>query len=396
MTVRKTVSFDSEIFIKGGVYYYRGTPFGHRKRLEKSLGLKEGALQREVLRVKKETLESLERVGTSGGRNSFSVLSQRYVESRLSENLSESTRFEIRSIINSHFVPFFKAIKVEEFDQPLFTEYCLFKKKSNLNLVNHRKIMNHFLKWCVQNGYLKYRPELEIPKAAHRERREREVLTASEIKSILSINEPRTLLYLALYLFHGMRNMEILKLRWDEVDLEKRGLFINRMSNRRRKARAIPVNDFALELLKAIKSKSKSDWVFPSRKKGGKYPHINPVGGFRKPWKRALKAAKITRDITPHDLRSTFETFMHTRPDFTDTQREKMAGAKIDVQKDHYVKMQIDQLRGLEESVQVDGLEKVIAEKISDICGAKIGAKQSKSKMGNATSRGKKARKGKR
>jgi integrase len=385
---RVPVHFDDEIFLQDGeTYYYRGTPIGLKKRIERSLGVKKGAAQKDVLQAKKNLIESLGKSGTAGGKNSFNVLAKLYEADRIDEAkdpkiLSPRTLSETKLYVNKYFIPYFGTKRVNEMEQSDFTDYC--RKYRKLNLVNHRKVLNHFMgKWCVQNGYLKYKIEFEIPKFAHKKRRGREVLTPDEIRSILAINDDTTLLYIVLYLLHGMRNMEICKLRWVDVDWEKNGAYINPESNRRRKARAIPLNDFAMNLLTARKASSESDWVFPSRLKKGQKPYMDPTGGIRKRWQKALEAAGIARHITPHDLRATFETYMHTNKKFTDTQREKMAGAQIDVQKEHYVKMQIEQLRGLENSVKVDGLDKVLKTKIREIRGGNTGGKGSKKKAGS-------------
>ena len=172
-----------------------------------------------------------------------------------------------------------------------------------------------------------------------------------------------------MYLLMGMRNMEISKLRWDEIDLEKSALRINPKSNRTRKMRVIPINPFVLTILKQRKSFIRGDWVFPSRKPS-KLPHFSK-GSFRKGWARVLRIACINRNITPHDMRATFETHMHKNNSFTDTQREKMAGAAIDVQKNIYVNMSVDDLRGLESSVQISGLDSILQEKIGGKRGGK-------------------------
>lgn len=156
--------------------------------------------------------------------------------------------------------------------------------------------------------------------------------------------------------------MEICKVRWDEIDLETKALKINKFSNRRRKERVIPINGYVLSLLKEAFKTKKNDYVFPSAISTGLKQHIDPSGGIRKQWAVAIKNSGIKRHITPHDLRATFETFMHTNKNFTDTQREKMAGASIDVQKNICVTMDVEHLRGLEKSVVVSGFDKIIRE----------------------------------
>lgn len=399
---RERSHFDDEIFFIGESVYYRGTPPGAKKQREVALGLKKGALQKDILRRKDDVIKGLERVGSKTGKNSFDIISQDYIKDREKEaenpdHLSQKTLSETKQLMKDHLQKYFGSRRVEEIDQKSFNDYCELKSKKNLALPNHRKIMNHFFRWCVTEGYLKYRTELAIPKKGLHIKRQRIVLSDDEIKSLIQAYvdlisedelEIKHILYLVLYLFMGMRNMEICKLRWDEIDFEKRALKINKMNNRRRKERALPVNSYAIDLLKGWyardlftrsirealhgtpKQKAHAkvyfmraeEWVFPSRIVASKKPYTDPSGGFRHGWDKALKRAGLGHDLTPHDCRAMFETFMHTNPLFTDTQREKMAGASIDVQKKDYVTMNVDRIRGLEESVQIEGLPEMLRE----------------------------------
>jgi integrase len=384
MPKRMRSHFDDEIYLYGDTYYYRGNPPGLNRRVEHSLGLKNGTTQKEVIRAKKELLDALSRGGTSGGKRNFASIASLYVDDRELETknvknkrrLSEKTFKETKMVMSMHLIPFFGSKKVEQIDQSTFDDYCRYKSRKNLNLVNHRKVLSHFLKWCIRKNYLKYRLELEIPSYAQKDRRERVVLNDDEVRRLISHADGKILLYVSMYLFMGMRNMEICKLRWSEVNFDEKSIFVNPMNNRTRKMRAIPINPYVFKLLKDRKQSSQSDWVFPSAISNGKKPYMDPAGGIRKPWLSLLKSANLSKHLTPHDLRATFETYMHTNPEFTDTQREKMAGAKIDVQKDTYVKMQVEQLRGLENSVNITGLNAIFKGK----SGGKSGGRELKKK----------------
>lgn len=359
-----------DVILIGKTYYYRGTPYGTKKQIEKSLGIKEGAKKKDVLAARERFIESKQHVGSVYGKNSFALIAKKYLAHREEEakdpnHLSASSIYECRNLINNHLIPFFGNTRIEEVTQSQFSDYCKIKfEQNNMALPNHRKVINHFLKWCVQYEILKYRPELQIPKFAKKEKRQRRVLTESEIKNLIAACDGSILLYVSMYLLMGMRNMEICKLRWDEIDLKNAALQVNAKSNRTRKARAIPINPMVLNLLRQEKLNAKNDYVFPSKIKDGKYEHIHHGGGFRKSWMKAVERSGIKGNLTPHDLRATFETHMHINTSFTDSQREKMAGAQIDVQKKNYVSMTVDHLRGLESSVQVKGLDSILEKKI--------------------------------
>ncbi len=365
---RKKVDFDSDLIIRGSTYWYRATPLGQKGQIELSLKIKVGALKREVLAAKKELLDSLGLVGNTKGSTAFPVLSAKYIAFRKKEGLADKTLFEVENIMTRHLLPFFRRYRVEEINQPIFNDFC--ETKKDITVIPHRKVLNHFLKWCMQNGYVKYRMQVDVPKFAKKQKRQREILTPEEIRLLLTNLDAAALLYHSMYLLMGMRNSEIIKLKWEDVSFLKNSIRIDPANNKSRRGRVVPVNSTVKRLLEAFPKRSK--WVFPARFKD---THMDETNPFRSQWERALASAKITRHLTRHDLRATFETFMHKNQAFTDTQREKMAGAAINVQRNVYVTMSADDLRGLEESVQVDGLDAAIKFKV----GANTRAKRSKS-----------------
>jgi integrase len=374
--------FDDDIYIRNGIYWFRGNPAEGKPRIERSLKIREPATQKSVIRAKNELLEAEQNRGYVKGRTDFMYIAKKYIEERtleFNENLlSEKTLAESKKVMLDHF-RFFERTKVEEISQPLFTEYC--KAKRNITVHTHRKVMSHFLKWCVQSGHLKMRPEIQIPKFAKKPVRQREILSEDEVKLLFKHLRPDATLYHAMYLLMGMRNSEILKLKWENVNLETGALRVHKSTNKSKKPRVLPINAWVLALLKA--QPRKNEYVFPTRTPGGKKGHRDTTAAFRKPWAKALKDAGIVRHLTPQDMRATFEYWMHKNTAFTDTQREKMAGANIDVQKNIYVTMDVGALRGLENSVQIEGLDQIMHEKIPSKNGANVGAKSKKRGLAN-------------
>lgn len=387
--MRKPTRFDREIFIRGTTYWYRGTPVGTKRREEFSLGLRVGEVtQKEVLLEKKNRLESLEQRG-SKRESRYESVYPKYLAEREGEEPSFKTLFEIKSVLGLEYTarqkdsndnlvvfrgkylgPFLRGKKIHEIDQDLFDEYC--KLHTGITLHNHVKVLNAFLGWCARRKYKKFHVEIKLPKSAQKDRRQRKILSDEQIKELISRLDGRALVYHAMYLTLGIRNKEILRLKWEDVSFENRSIRIHFMSNKNKLPRVIPANSFVLRLLAALE-RHDSPWVFPSRTDKSKHRHT--TSSFRDEFRAALSSNIDESNFTQHDLRATFEKFMHINPAFTDTQREKMAGAKIDVQKNVYVTMLAEDLRGLEDSVQIEGLNELFNDKILEICGAKRGAK---------------------
>lgn len=100
----------------------------------------------------------------------------------------------------------------------------------------------------------------------------------------------------------GMRQGEILSLKWQDIDFEKRRCILHDTKNGER--RAVPIVGAALRELKVWSKvrKINTELVFP-----GKNPKT-PIF-IRKPWILAVKAAEI-EDFRFHDLRHTAASYL--------------------------------------------------------------------------------------
>lgn len=99
----------------------------------------------------------------------------------------------------------------------------------------------------------------------------------------------------------GMRRGELLGLEWGSVNLPGKLLTITAGNAKSRKARHLPLNTEALDVLTRWKKQAGKDarLVFPSPKTGGRMDNINSS------WEEICIDAKLT-DFRFHDLRHTF------------------------------------------------------------------------------------------
>lgn len=95
----------------------------------------------------------------------------------------------------------------------------------------------------------------------------------------------------------GMRKMEILTLRWEDVDLTKRVISVKKTKNH--DPRKVPMNEKLTAILESAKKVSKGEYVFSENGK--------PYGDVKTGWWTALEKAGI-KDFHFHDLRHTFGT----------------------------------------------------------------------------------------
>ncbi len=101
----------------------------------------------------------------------------------------------------------------------------------------------------------------------------------------------------------GMRQGELMNLRWEDIDLFSGRIILNHTKNGDR--RLVPVRGLALQLLLELKNKQKKDigLLFPS--------HENPQKpmDLRFPWEQALKMAHI-RGYKWHDNRHSCASYL--------------------------------------------------------------------------------------
>jgi len=104
-----------------------------------------------------------------------------------------------------------------------------------------------------------------------------------------------TIAAIRLLVFTGCRLGEILRLRWAEVDFERRCLHL---AESKTGARTVPLNAPALKVLAEL-ARGESPWVIQGRKPGA------PLVNLGKPWRRIREKADL-RDVRLHDMRHSY------------------------------------------------------------------------------------------
>lgn len=121
----------------------------------------------------------------------------------------------------------------------------------------------------------------------------------------------------------GLRQGELLKLKWENVDFEQAVLTIIGSTTKTGKTRHVPLNEEALFVLRAWKSqpgnKSLAGHVFPSIDGAP----MTEIGGS---WAWLLKRARISK-FRWHDLRHTFASKLVMAGENLNTVRELLGHA---------------------------------------------------------------------
>ena len=167
----------------------------------------------------------------------------------------------------------------------------------NRHLATLRSMFNLALKWQLFEGRNPAASPGMLPEQ-HRDR----FLTATETRALVKALDAEqcreAASALALLILTGARKQEVLRARWDHVDLD-RGVLTVPVSKSGR-PRHVPLSPAAVRVLEAQATRkiSGNPYVFPSRVVEGQ-----PLQGLRKPWEKAKKAAGLPMDLRIHDLR---------------------------------------------------------------------------------------------
>lgn len=108
----------------------------------------------------------------------------------------------------------------------------------------------------------------------------------------------------------GLRQANVLALRWQEVDLARRVMWVHADKAKGRKPIGIPLSEDAVDVLRG-QIGMHDDWVFPyvnKREKVGGKPRVGPMREIGNAFARACQRAGI-HDFTWHDLRHTWATW---------------------------------------------------------------------------------------
>ncbi len=191
------------------------------------------------------------------------------------------------------------AADVSSFRRRLMDEK-LSNSSVNRHLATVRNLFNLALRWQLYAGVNPASSPGMLPEQ-HRD----VYLTAQETQALVRAldEEPHREAAAALMLLvvTGARKNEVLKARWDYVDLDRRLLTVPKSKSG--KPRHIPLSPLAIRVLTMqMERRWEGDggYVFPGRKEG------QPLEDVRSAWTRAKKKAGLLPDLRVHDLRHSF------------------------------------------------------------------------------------------
>jgi integrase len=281
-------------------YYFKGQR--KRKKIGPSKKLAEQVLKDVQLKIAKG-----EYLGVYEEKKIiFEDFAKQYLEYSKANKAFYSYKRDITSI--KSLISFFAKNYLFEITQQMVEKYKAERLKEVEPATVNREVgcLRHMFNKAIDWGYLKKNPVLGVKKLKEPPGRIR-YLDSEEIKALFKAidqlpRENRAYLrpIVVMALNTGMRKSEILRLRWQDIDLEQRKITI--MNSKNNEVRTIPINDTLYKELKRLPKYLNSEYVFC--KSNGE-----AFGNIRKSFERVLKLAGI-KDFTFHDLRHTFASHL--------------------------------------------------------------------------------------
>lgn len=169
-------------------------------------------------------------------------------------------------------------------------------------------ILRTALGWANENGYLESNPFLGV-KIPRGKNEKFAPPTLAEFEALMSVAPNHTQRALLLSVSLGVRvgESELLTLKWQDVDLERKVIRVwSAKKNLSRPYRDIPIRE---DLLKSFEAWKKEDLGLTPFPETIVHYRGKAVGSIKTTWNACKRRAGITRRLRPYDLRHAYATY---------------------------------------------------------------------------------------
>lgn len=214
------------------IYTGKG-PEGKPRRHFETVRGKKGDAQRRLT----ELLASLDKgVYTPPGKLTLADLLNQWLEGYVKTNCSQRTLDGYQAIIATHLIPALGHHPLKQLNQQHIQAYYgkALEKLSSRTVHHHHRVLSQALKYAVRQGYLGRNPcDLVDPPSP--KGKAMRTLTQSEVADLL-ISAEGSYYYPIIYtaVSSGLRQAELLGLRWRDIDIASRSISVNRTLYKRR------------------------------------------------------------------------------------------------------------------------------------------------------------------
>jgi integrase len=288
------------IYKKNGKYYCRGRVNGERynklcdgaSNSTEAKKLEDGI--RYNIRLKQEGLIKEDK--------SFSVS---FMVKKYLQACKNNSTYNIAKIFARRIIDFFgvnrNICSIKPSDIVAYRQFLLDTGKSYATVNRNFSAIKRAYNLMIKDGLISYNPTNAIERFKEDGRRNR-YLSEEEWYRLRKVMPPHLLAIVITALQTGLRKQNVLRLRWEQINLDSMTIELLKSENKGKKYIQKPITKTLYRLLLSLKIKS-SGYVF-----------LNPITGkpytdIKKSFKTALKKAGI-KDFIFHDLRRTFGTWL--------------------------------------------------------------------------------------
>jgi integrase len=232
----------------------------------------------------------------------FDVLCSEYQQQHL-PLLKPGTRYNYLQHITA-LKAYFTDRYIDEVRKSHIAEFVAQKKRDGLKPPTIRRYLatlsslSSFAErsgWLVQNPVAQF-DKRSLPESPPRTR----FLSREEYRRLIAAAEPHLKPIVEMAVETGLRQNELLGLRWEQVDLERREIRL--VVTKSKQPRVVPLSDRAVAIFVATAPIGPSPYVFTNPRTGQRYRNL------RQSFQKACSRAGIS-DFRWHDLRHTFASW---------------------------------------------------------------------------------------
>jgi integrase len=206
---------------------------GKRKRHIETLHGRKGDAQKRL----NELLVNIEKgIYVPPGRLTLAEHLHNWLEGYCKTSCSQRTYDGYQSIIEQHLIPALGHIRLKNLHPQAIQKYygqaC--ERLSPLTVHHHHRVLSQSLKYAVRQGYLGRNPAEMVDPPSPR-RKPMRTMTPGEVETLLDLAKDSAY-YPAIYtaLSTGLRQAELLGLRWRDVDLDMLSISVSQVLYKRR------------------------------------------------------------------------------------------------------------------------------------------------------------------
>jgi integrase len=238
----------------------------------------------------------LEYLGTEAERDStpVSTVVKRFLSEKQREGVSTRHYQDLKNRL-ARFEKEYGETPIASLDRNAISEWTLALELAPQSKVNFRRVLSNLFAYAVKTGIIPVNPVRDAATVKVR-RKKAEILTDEEVKKLVESCPDSVLPAIVLMVFCGIRNNEVFRLEWQEIDWEDNTIEISaEKAKRESHARHVSIPNNAAE------------WLRPLAKTRG------PIANFKKfhTFTKALQEARTAAGWKPgkwpdNALRKTF------------------------------------------------------------------------------------------